>query len=293
MTWTSLRLADLSVPAKLLVTLFLVTVGPGFLVATANIYLQHEDADLEPGLSIDDLRRTFHGLEKQVTPDATILVDSKMLEQIRPGGEMREHLEVGGTPAIRALTTWLEAGAKEDDFAKTGLVQAGDPSAQEVIAKHCVECHNADGGEMEDSPYAATEDDTPEYQLVLTVAKPEYTKQQEGPQLLQLAPQGIRELVLVTHAHILAIPVFTLIVGSLFLMTGLGSSVKLVLGPLPMLTVLLDISSWWLARLIEPFIYVIAASGAVFGVAYALQILCILGSLWFGRRMVSSGLSGN
>jgi len=39
-----------------------------------------------------------------------------------------------------------------------------------------------------------------------------------------------------------------------------------------------------LARYVEPFIYVIGAAGALFGAAYALQVLCILGSLWLGKR---------
>jgi hypothetical protein len=267
-----------------MLTLFLLIVGPGFLVATANIYYQHSDADLEPGMGLDDLRRTFHGMEKEITPDAEVLVSSPMLEQIRPGGDMREYLEPGGEPAIRALTGWLEAGAKEPDFAKPDLAEAGDPTAKEVIAECCVECHNADGGEMEDSPFAASADDEPDYTLLVDYATPEYETKQEGPQLLKLAPTGIKELVHVTHAHILSIPVFTLIVGALFLMTGLGPAWKLIIGPLPMLATLLDISSWWLSRPFEPFIYVIAAAGAIFGVSYGLQILCILGSMWFGRR---------
>jgi hypothetical protein len=78
--------------------------------------------------------------------------------------------------------------------------------------------------------------------------------------------------------------VFTLLVGALFMMTGFGPTVKFALGPLPMLAILLDIGSWWLARYVEPFIYVIAAAGAVFGAAYGLQILCILCSLWCGRK---------
>ena len=240
-------------------------------------------------MGLDDLRRTFHGLEKQITPDAQILVTSPMLEQIRPGGDMREHLEPGGEPAIRALTSWLESGAKEADFAKSGLVESGDPSAKETIAANCIECHNADGGDMEDTPYAASADAEPEYALVAAYVTPEYEQQQSGgPQQLKLSPTGLKELVHVTHAHILSIPVFTLIVGGLFLMTGLGPAWKLVLGPLPMLATLLDISSWWLARPFEPFIYVIAAAGAIFGVAYGLQVLCILGSMWFGRATSES-----
>jgi len=99
--------------------------------------------------------------------------------------------------------------------------------------------------------------------------------------VVDLEPKSVPELVHVTHAHILVIPVFSLIVGSLFLLTDVHRKVKLLLGPLPMAAVACDIASWWLARPFEPFIYVIAAAGAVFGAAYGLQILCILRSLWF------------
>lgn len=283
MNWDSLRLGRLPLAAKLLLTLFLLVVGPGYLVATANIMFQHQDADLEPGLSLDDLRRTFHGLEKEVTPEAEINVNSPMLEQVRPDGEMREYLDLGGEPAIRALVSWLEEGAKEESFATPGLFQEGDPSAKEVIADWCVECHHADGGDMEDAPYAPNMDAEPEYALVAEFATPEFERQESGPQVLTLAPTGLKKLVHITHAHILTIPVFTLLVGVLFLMTGCGSTVKLILGPLPMLATVLDISSWWLARGFEPFIYVIAASGALFGATFGLQILFILGSMWLDR----------
>ncbi|OHB78587.1 MAG: hypothetical protein A2W31_00550 [Planctomycetes bacterium RBG_16_64_10] len=289
----SVRLARLTLPAKWLITLFLLLVGPGYLCGTANIYLQHQDADLEPGLTLDDLRRTFHGLEKRVTPAATSSVNSTMLTQVRPGGEMREHLERGGAAAIRALVTWLEQGAAEEHFAQDGLAQAGDPSAKDVIAAQCIECHNADGGEMEDIPYAATAQAEPEYKLVLVMAKPEIDRRAAQSELLVLAPTGVKELVHITHAHILTIPVFTLIVGTLFLGTGFGPGLKLILTPLPMLAVLLDISSWWLARFAEPFVYVIAASGAVFGVTYGLQILAILGSMWLGRTRDESSSDRN
>lgn len=283
MNWDTMRLARLSRPAKVLVTLFLLLVGLGYLTATANIYMQHQDADLEPGMSPDDLRRTFHGLEKEITPEATVTVNSTMLAQVRPDGDMREYLDTGGEQAVRALLSWLEGGANEADFTKAELTQAGDPSAKEVIAAHCVECHHADGGDMEDVPFAANADAEPEFAKLTEVAAPEYERRESGPQRVSLAPTGLKKLVLITHAHILAIPVFTLIVGGLFLMTGLPNGAKLILGPLPMLAVMADIGSWWLARFIEPFIYVIAASGAVFGAAYGLQILCILASMWLGQ----------
>lgn len=277
MSWESLRLSRLSLSGKVLVTLFLGIVGPGYLFGTANIMLKHQDADLEPGLSVDDLRATFHGMEKTITPDAQVTVHSEMLEQVSPDGEMRKYLEKGGEPAIDSLIGWLEGGAKEDGFA------AGDPSPQEVIKSQCIECHHADGGDMEDLPFAANAEAEPEYALVMEAAEPEFETHESGPQTVVLGPTNVKKLVQVTHVHILSMPVFTFFVGILFLMTGFSEKVKLVLVPLPMLAVLLDIGSWWLARFVEPFIYVIAASGALFGATYALQILCILYAMWIEK----------
>lgn len=286
MNWDSIRLSTLTLPAKLMITMFLFLVGAGYLFGTANIYLKHQDADLEPGLSPDDIRRQFHGMEKTITPDATVTVRSEMLAQVSPEGDMREFLEAGGEPATRSLITWLEQGAKEEDFAKAGLSEPKDLSAQQVIANHCIECHNADGGDMEDVPFASSDESLPEFSLVIAKAKPEFETNQTEPQTVKLSPVSINRLVHVTHPHILAIPTFTLIVGALFLMTGVPYAVKLVVGPLPMLFVITDIGSWWLARYVEPLIYLIAASGAVYGIAFALQILCILGSMWLGPKEV-------
>lgn len=283
MNLDSFRLSRLTLPAKLLVTLFLLVIGPGYLFGTANIMFHHQDADLEEGLTIDDLRRTFHGLEKQVTPDAEITVNSLMLEQVRPDGDMREYLEEGGEPAVRALMTWLEHEAIESDFASEGLAEAGDPSAKSVIADYCVMCHYPDG-DSSDAPFASSDEAEPDYTMVFAKAEPQITKSESGPQTLALPPTATKKLVHITHAHIMTIPVFTLIVGALFLMTGVGPKVKLLLAPIPMLAVLLDIGSWWGARFVEPLIYVIAASGGIFGAAYALQILCILSSMWFGKN---------
>ena len=277
MSWESLRLSRLSLSGKVLVTLFLGIVGPGYLFGTANIMLRHQDADLEPGLSVDDLRATFHGMEKTITPDAQVTVHSEMLEQVGPEGEMRKYLEKGGEPAIHSLIGWLEEGAKEDGFV------AGDPSPQQVIKSQCIECHRADGGDMEDLPFATNAEAEPEYTLVMAAAEPEFETHESGPQTVVLGPTNVKKLVQVTHVHILSMPVFTFFVGILFLVTGFSEKMKLVLAPLPMLAVLLDIGSWWLARFVEPFIYVIAASGALFGATYALQILCILYAMWIEK----------
>jgi hypothetical protein len=279
-----LRLARLSLPAKLLVTLLLLIIGPGYLFGTANILFKHRLADGEPDLTIDDLRAHFHGMTRTFQPEDKVTVNSLMLQEVRPEGGMREYLEKGGEPAVRGLIKWLENAALEAEFAQAGLAEPGDPSARDIIKAQCIECHNADGGDMEDVPYAATADSEPEFNLVSVTAKPEITTEAQGLQTVEIKPISTARLIHVTHAHILSMPIFTFVVGALFLMTGLPQFIKLVLGPLPLLAVLLDIGGWWAARFVEPFIFVIGAAGGLFGATYALQILCILGSMWLGRR---------
>ncbi len=121
----SIRLARLTLAAKLLVTLFLLIVGPGYLFGTANIFFKHQYADDKPGLSLDDLRATFHGMERTFQPGDKEIVNSEMLTQIRPDGDMREYLEEGGEPAIRGLTAWLEKKSPEDEFDRAGLCRKG------------------------------------------------------------------------------------------------------------------------------------------------------------------------
>lgn len=282
------RLADCSVPAKVLLTLFLVLVGAGYLVAVLNIYERHHDADGDPALTTDDIRCVYHGMHKVASGDASLRPPSPMLKAVLPGGTMRKQLEKGGEPAIRALITWLEAGAKEADFDRADTPRPGDPSPQDVIAKQCVRCHNAQSGDATDIPYAPDRDAAPQFAMVTAKAASVLEPTTQPSQPAYIAPMSFAQLVQVTHAHILTIPIVALIVGGLFLLTGLPAWIKLVLGPLPMLAVVCDIASWWLARPFEPFIHVIAAAGAVFGASFGLQILCVFGSLWFGRRQISA-----
>jgi len=284
MTWETFRLAQLSLAGKLTVTVLLMIIGPGYLFGTANILMKHQNADGEPGLSSDDLRATFHGLTKTFKPEDKRIVTSPMLKQILPGGDMREHLDKGGEPAVRTLTKWLENAALETEFTQAGLAQTGDPTPQQVIQAQCVECHNTDGGEMEEIPYATDAEAEPDYKLVMVTAKSDIKVEESGEQTITIKPISEAHLVHITHIHVLSMPVFSFIVAALFLMTGVPQSLKTLIAPLPLLAVFLDISSWWAARYFEPFIFVIGAAGGLFGTAYALQILCVLWGMWMGKR---------
>ena len=245
---SSLRLADLPVSAKVLLTAFLALIGTGYLVGLRNIYEHHHEADLEPGMTVDDLRRVYHGLDKEVSSEGRERFPSLMERMVRPGGPMRKYLERGGPQSTAVLTSWLEQGATEAEFGRPTAASPGGPSPQQVIAAQCIRCHNSKDGEMSDTPYADSAGAEPEYALVAGVATPRFGGSTMQTSTMHLPPTGRAELVQITHAHILAIPVFTLIVGGLFLLTCLPGKFKAIVAPIPMLLLCADFASWWLSR---------------------------------------------
>jgi hypothetical protein len=91
------------------------------------------------------------------------------------------------------------------------------------------------------------------------------------------------ELILVSHQHMLSIPMFALVVSILFMLTRLPARVRASLGPVPMVALLFDFGGWWLARLWPPSIYFIAMAGLAFGLIFGFQILTVVVDLWRPR----------
>ncbi|MFQ5489291.1 MAG: hypothetical protein ACE5GE_01105, partial [Phycisphaerae bacterium] len=139
------RLGELPASARVLLSAFVLLIGAGYLSAIGNLYQRMELADEREGLTPDDLRANFHGLDAPeeshpAGPGAASAVPmSRMLEQVQVGAEMRDKLTAGGMPAVRSLTGWLRRGALESEFEATGLTQSGDPSAADIIRQYCLD----------------------------------------------------------------------------------------------------------------------------------------------------------
>jgi len=286
----NLTLASLPVPAKVLLTLFLALIGVGYLAALGNLYQQHQLADGREGLTLDDLRVTFHGMtvtEEPRSGDQTESVaKSRMLEMVEPGGDMRKHLVKGGPEAVRALESWLKGGARESTFTTRSLAAEGDPSAESVIARHCLRCHNAEDGEKADTPYGP-DLFTTDYGMIYKYAAPgtaltASTSAGDETATKSLGPMTLPHLLLITHVHMLSIPVFTLIVTALFFISRPDSLIVRAITPIPMICLVVDFSSWWLARWSEPPIYAIVAAGALYGLTLAVQLVTVAVALWAG-----------
>ena len=266
--WTG-RLAGLPVAVRIMLTAFLAIIGVGYLTAVANIYYRHKLADGKPGLSLDDIRAVYSGLaaEGGNAPAAV----SRMLTMIR--GEMRGYISTESDFAV--LENWLKAGGSEKGFDEG----EGRKTPRRVMIRQCLRCHatSTDTEISRKSPFGSDEF-TVDYTLIAPLA----SAQRVAGEMTVISPPQytMPRLILISHMHMLAIPMFTLVVGLLFMMTRLSWGVRSALTPLPMLALAVDFSGWWLARLADGFIYFIAAGGAIFGIVFGAQILVVAWDMW-------------
>jgi hypothetical protein len=166
-------------------------------------------------------------------------------------GSMRQYF--AGDADYRAVKDWLGSGAKEGDF------QAVKP----VLDSSCSSCHSAE---------AAVAD-------VVTVDYADLT-----PLLKQDTGKSVSRLVSLSHTHVLAtLPVIFLLV-FIFSFARYPETVKGVVMVFSSLAILLDVGSWWLAKL-SPALAILVILG---GVSLALSFLALIAlsavDLWFGKQ---------
>jgi len=119
----SFRLKNLPTPLKLVVSLALVILGLGYLIAMVNLYLTYSLTDGEPGLTPNDLRRAFYGNRD----------NTKLAAKIN-GGSMEQFLPKVGDK--EKVLTWIQDGASQAGYEKT---------VQPILQENCVRCHNPEG----------------------------------------------------------------------------------------------------------------------------------------------------
>jgi hypothetical protein len=263
---TSGMLATLPLGVRLMLLLFLAIVGSGYLVAVANIYERHASADGKPGLSLGDLEAVYAG--SKITPGSGGEVPSRMLTMLR--GQMRQYVESDDDFSV--LETWLKAGAGEQ-----GLDEGLDKrTARRVMMRDCLRCHaqSTETNISKSSPFGPDEF-TVDFAMISKFTTRNAATQPAGTAVRAQPQYTLPRLILVSHQHMLSIPVFALAVGLLFCVTSLPAGVRWVMTPLPMLATAVDFAGWWLSRVYEPAIYLIGLAGLVFGVGLGFQILVV------------------
>jgi hypothetical protein len=113
------RFKDISISERILNTVFLLTIGLGYIVALANLYYTHQGRDGKAGLSIDDVTIYYHGSKDQTRLGNAIT------------GIMEPNLKIKSDKDV--ILTWIQSGADEAGY---------EEKIAPIVNRDCITCHS-------------------------------------------------------------------------------------------------------------------------------------------------------
>ena len=113
-----IRFKDISVSERILNTVFLLTIGLGYLMALANMYYTHQGLDGKAGLSVDDVVISYHGSNNQTRLGTAI------------NGIMKSNLRYASDKDV--IMQWIHHGADEPEY---------NEKVAPILNRDCILCH--------------------------------------------------------------------------------------------------------------------------------------------------------
>ncbi|MEW6120781.1 MAG: hypothetical protein AB1593_11905 [Pseudomonadota bacterium] len=149
------------------------------------------------------------------------------------------------------IFTWVKDGATQEGY---------DQKVKSIVDNRCLACHDGSNPHL-----------------------PKLTSYQEITQLTQRDEGAtIPTLVRVSHIHLFGITFIFFIVSSIFAHAYMKPLwLKCVVIVLPFLTILTDIFSWYLTKMIPGFAWFIIGSGVLMGMSFAIQWIVSMWQMWF------------
>ncbi|MEE3194517.1 MAG: hypothetical protein VX289_08330 [Candidatus Poribacteria bacterium] len=148
------------------------------------------------------------------------------------------------------------------EWISQGRTEQGYQEIQYIFDENCVRCHPYD--ERPDYPLET-------YDQVYASAEPDM-----GP--------SIGKLARFTHYHAFGFSIFSFLLSMVFLLTSFRPAIRLFGAVLPFVAMFIDITSWWLTRLISPiFAYTVYLGGMLMAVSLAIIIIGSIYDIWFSQ----------
>ena len=112
------RFKDISVSERILNTIFLLTIGMGYVMALANMYYTLQGLDDKAGLTIDDVIVSYHGKNDQTRLGTAI------------NGIMKSNLSYASDKDV--IMQWIYSGADETGY---------EDKIKPILDRDCIICH--------------------------------------------------------------------------------------------------------------------------------------------------------
>ena len=174
-------------------------------------------------------------------PDV-LLIESKLK------GTMREHLD--NEYERNSLIHWAQGGAGKEKFNEV----------KSIVIKNCLRCHTA-GGEAAFAPFDK-----------LSTVSDIFTRINNGI--------SVHRLITLSHIHIISIGVIFALSGIIFLFTQINEKLKMILLIFPFGSLLMDVFSWWLTKLIPVFAITVFIGGVFAVIGFFVQFVISLLMMW-------------
>ncbi len=312
-------LRDLPIPAKLVVSGFLIAIGLGYFSALVQLHLQHSSRNGEPMPSVGDVVEIFSG-KKKVDPNAPPEKPASKMEKLIMGPI--EGAPWNGNGSMAAAFFHKDGGGYRDanieEKAKLDPERNGDRNA--IVAwlnappADRKTAYDADAyplsDEMKTKPltdeYLTADKSGAKVKSILDArcarchmkggaqeSYPLETYEQIAKYAVVppavVAVDGwmksdrqtsVEKLTQSTHAHLLSFAMLFSLTGLTFAFTGYPLLVRCVVAPLVLFFQVADVSCWWLARIDGVGPYFAMAIIGTGGISGLGLLVQIVGSLW-------------
>ncbi len=149
------------------------------------------------------------------------------------------------------IIDWVRSGASEKEY---------EDSVKTIIDNRCITCHN------NRNPHLPSLED---YQGVMHTAEEDH-----GVDMFTL--------VRVSHIHLFGLTFIFFIVAGIFLHAYIRHEwLKIAIIVIPFVSIIVDVASWYITKLFEPFAWVVIGSGALMGICFGLQFIISIYQMWF------------
>lgn len=222
----------------------------GMWASLGHLVEHHGRRDGEAGMSLDDVRGAYHGVDRP----------SRLAAALRSG-----HPEELAQEERARLLAWLEGDRVSERYDDPDL---GDDAPAEILDRGCVSCH------------ARNPTDAARAALPL-----EYWDDVKALAFARRIDPAPREILLVsTHTHALSMALVTLAVLALVRATRWPGALRSLLSSGAGVGLAADLASWWLARDSGLFVWGVVAGGALWCAAIVAGALLTLLELWLPPR---------
>jgi hypothetical protein len=175
--------------------------------------------------------------------------EATMLEKA-VDGSMKTYLNDADLATVK---DWIKAGGSESSYEPVG----------KIFEASCVSCHSAEA-KVAGVNLAA-------YAEVKT-----FLSQDTG--------KSVERLVSLSHTHILATVAIIFILTLIFSFTTYGEALKITVITFSFAAIVLDIGSWWLAKLSPAFAILVLLGGVCLALSFLVNILLSLYAIWLKKE---------